>query len=113
MGDEIERDFAAHEQRLRLTIVASHHSPHAGKELTQLERLDDIIVRAEIEAGDPIVEAVAGGDDQDRHQGARCSRGLEGFNTRHFRQTGLDENVRSLRAGERVDSLYYDTHHIA
>jgi hypothetical protein len=92
MGDEIKRDFAAHEQRLRLTIVTPQHGAHAGKELTQLERLDDVIVRAEVEPGNPIIEVVVSRDDQDRHQCARGSRRLENFDPRHLRQTDVEEN---------------------
>src|SRR5215475_3224439 len=105
MGDEIEGDLAARDQRLSLTIVSPQHRPNAGKELTQLERLDDIVVRSEVEPGDPIVEAVAGGDDQNRHQRAGGPRGSEDVDPRHLRQTDVKESKSMFRACERSTPL--------
>src|SRR3954470_20634104 len=46
--------------------AAPQERPHAREQLLALERLDEIVVRADVEALDPRVERVARGEDEDR-----------------------------------------------
>ena len=46
---------------------APHHRADAGQQLAEAERLDDVVVRAELEPDHPIDLLPLGGDDDDRH----------------------------------------------
>src|SRR5947207_691627 len=55
---------------LRLAPAAPQHRPDPGQHLVQAERLGDVVVAAERETGDPLVDAVPGGQEDHRDPGA-------------------------------------------
>ena len=46
--------------------AARRHRAHAGRDLVEIERLDDVVVGARVEAADAILHVVARGEDDDR-----------------------------------------------
>jgi hypothetical protein len=46
------------------SLLTSQHRAHAGQQLGHLKRLEQIIIGPAIQAAQSIIEAVAGGDDE-------------------------------------------------
>ena len=51
-------------------MCAPQYGPDPCEELAEAERLDDVVVCAELQADDPVDLLALGGDDDDRHVGA-------------------------------------------
>ena len=66
LGFGIDKDIAILQYRLRLPLAATNQGAQAGVELLQGEGLDHVVVGAGIEADHPIVQRIAGGEDQHR-----------------------------------------------
>src|SRR5690606_23235947 len=49
-----------------LAVGAAHDRAHAGEQLTEAERFGDVVVSAELQAGDAVDLILAGGEHQDR-----------------------------------------------
>src|SRR6185369_4643577 len=62
----IDRDVPVMKHRRHAARRAPQNSPQAREELIDLERLDDVVVRAGIEAVDAIAELIPCGDDEGR-----------------------------------------------
>src|SRR4029079_8443699 len=62
----VERDRAAFEQRTRPAARAAHERVQAREELFDVERLDEVVVGAVLEAEHLVLPARARGEDQDR-----------------------------------------------
>ena len=48
-------------------VVPPRERPQPGRELQQAERLDQVVVRAGVQAADPVADLVAGGEHQHGH----------------------------------------------
>ena len=63
------------EHRFAAAGVAAQHGAHAGVQLVELERLDEVVVGAGVQAGDAVAERVARGEhDHRRRVLARAQR---------------------------------------
>ena len=82
-------------------LGAAEHGPDAGDELARAERLDHVVVGAELEAGDPVDLVAAGREDQDRDAGVAADRAddVEAVDARQAEVE--DERVGTAGAGER------------
>ena len=60
--------------RRRGSLEATQDSADTGDQLARLERLDDIVVGAELEARDPVDDVVAGGEHDHGHGGTGCTQ---------------------------------------
>ena len=63
---------------------AAQHGAHPGEQLLEGERLDQVVVGAELEAGEPVVQPVAGGEEDDRD----VPRGPQALGQREAVQAG-------------------------
>lgn len=57
--------------------AAADESPHAGRELAQLERLEQVIIGAAVEARHPVIDRSTSGDDENRGVDALLSGRLQ------------------------------------
>ena len=95
--------------------TASQQRAQSGEQLVELERLDEIVVRARVEAGDLVVHAVARGEHEDRRSNvARAERSghlqavaLGQHDVEHDRVVGVDEcfDDGSLTVADDVDGV--------
>jgi hypothetical protein len=74
-----------------------------GRQLGRLERLRDVVVGAELECGDDVARAVAGGEDQDRDGGGvtDAAADLEAVGCRDHEVEDDEVEVRPLDGGQR------------
>ena len=74
----VEGDRADLEPEPARTASAPAGAPGEGaqarRELLERERLDEVVVGARVEAGDPVVDGVARGEDEDRHASSPSAR---------------------------------------
>ena len=56
-----------------LAVRAAQHGADAGDELVEAERLRDVVVAAEREAADLVLDGVAGGQEEHRRAVAACA----------------------------------------
>ena len=96
---EVELRLRSADRRLRMTARAAHDRSHTCEQLTQIERLDQIVVRAEIEPRDAIVQTVARGEHEHRRAIAVLPRSPQHFQSRASRQSEIEQHrgVRALR----------------
>ena len=92
----VERHAAGREQRLGPAGVAAQHGADAGVELVELERLDQVVVGAGVEAGDPVAARVAGGEHDHRRRIVAGAGGAQ-----HREPVGSDRRRRPARAAGR------------
>ena len=87
---------------LRLQRLQTQHGAHAGEQGRLLDRLDEIVVGAVVEALDDVLEVALGGQHDDRHErqaGVGLQR-LEGFDAVHARHHDVEnDDVGFQRAG--------------
>jgi len=58
--------------RRRVGLAAAQEGAHAGQQLDEGEWLDQIVIGAGLQPADPILDAVAGGEQQDGHIAVRA-----------------------------------------
>ena len=75
----IEAQVADLHHRRALDRAAADEGTQAGEQLGEGERLDQVIVGAAVEAGDPIVEGAARGQHQDRRPDAVAAQAPAGL----------------------------------
>lgn len=68
MTDRIEREIAMPHERFAPARVTADQRAHAGAEFVEIERLDEIIVRAGVETFHAIRDGIACRDDQHRQR---------------------------------------------
>ena len=79
-------------------VGAAQDRAHAGDQLLGAERLDNVVVGAKLEAGDPIGLVTAGGQDHDRHARVAADR-TDHVESVDARQAEVeDERVRTSRS---------------
>ena len=91
-----ERPEGTH--RLRPARSAPPQRPHARGQLVDGEGLSQVVVRAGVEPGDAIVDAVARREQKQRHVAARAPRGAAPVQPRSVRKTQVeDHQIKRLR----------------
>ncbi len=70
-GCRIEAELSIGQQRRRARALAAQHSAHPCQQFANFEGLDQIIVGAEIEPIDPVVDAIPRGHDDDGKPAAK------------------------------------------
>ena len=90
-GRRIELDHAVAEHRPTLPALAPYDRAQAREQFAGLERLDQIVVGAEIEAANPLLDAVPRGHDQDRQLVAALTQAAEHRKAVPPRQTEIEQ----------------------
>ena len=91
-------------QPLLRRAVAAQQRAQPRAQLLALERLDEVVVGAGVEAGDALLERVARGQQEDRHGealGAQAARDGEAVDAGHGHVEHEDVGHRALDRGER------------
>ena len=121
MGVVVEREVAVAEQSVVELgdLVAAQQRPNTSHDLLEAERLGDVVVAADREAGDLVLDRVAGRQEQHRHVpplGAQPAGDLEAVDVGHHHveheEVGLPvarERERLLAAGGRA---YVEAHEL-
>ena len=85
----VEREFAVGQQRRGAAGAAPGQGADAGAQFVEVDRLDQIVVGAGIEAGNLVAGGVAGGQDQDRHGLAAPARRVQHIHAGEARQAEI------------------------
>src|SRR4051794_33062163 len=104
----VEHQVAGAQRRHAAGRPAPKQRAQAREQLLALERLDEVVVRAHVEAGDPRVERVARGQHEDRHVVAAVAQALGDVDAVEARQAEVqDEHVgeEPVRLLERLDPV--------
>src|SRR4051812_16455394 len=80
--------------------AAAAERAQSGRELLVGERLDEVVVRAGIEPGDPVADRVAGGEHQDRDIGPGRADAPRDLEPGDVRQADVEDD--DLDAGRRL-----------
>jgi len=104
--------------------AAADHGAGARQQLVQVEGLHQVVVRADVEAGDAVGHRVARGDDQHRHVAARAAHRLQHLEAVLARQPEVEQREvvgavpeRELGGGavahpvDRVAGVLHAVHH--
>ena len=79
---------------------------HAGEQLLERERLRDVVVRARVEAGDPVFDLGARGQHQHRERATGAAQAAADLETVHAGHEHVEDHrvglVARLEAGERL-----------
>ena len=92
---------SGHKARDGPALPAAKDGPHSRQQLPNLERLDEVIVGAEIEAPDPIVEPIARRNDEHRRVQPLAPRGLQQVETVSAGQAQIEQNDRMRAVAQR------------
>ena len=105
MSQKIDVDRAGDHLVRRLPPAAGppRDGPDAGDQLAQAERLDDVVVRPELETDDAVDLLAAGRDDDDRHLGACAQLATDGEAV-HVREPEVEQHDVGLLGRERLCS---------
>ena len=102
----IERQRTVAQHGLRAGQRAAGERPHPRLQFGQGERLGHVVVGAEVEALDPLLDAVGGGQDQHRNLRVAPAQSPEHFEAGHRRQAEVeDQHVEVLRRQRAVGRL--------
>src|SRR6185436_20109120 len=87
---QIELCLRRTDSRLRMTVSASNDRPHAREQLAKIERLDEIVIGAEVETRHTIIETIARSQHEHRRAVAVLPRAPQDFQSRPTRQTKIE-----------------------
>ncbi len=92
-GPEIDAQGADRDDRRRQRqTTASNHRTEASQKLSEIERLDQVVVGAAVKAGDPRIDGIPGGQHQDRDVGSRASNLLADLEAVEARQHDIQQD---------------------
>ena len=98
VGVGVQREIADAQRRHAARRAAPQQRAHAREQLLALERLDEVVVGADVEALDARLQRVAGGEHQDRRVVAVVAQALGDIDAVQPRQTEVeDDDVRQER----------------
>ena len=89
-GVELER--AVREHRAAARLAAADQRAQARLELGQIEGLGEVVVGAEVEALDALVEGVVGGEHQHRHARAAVAQPAQHFEAAELGQPQVEDH---------------------
>ena len=81
-------------------VGAADQRAHARLQLGELERLGEVVVGAEVQARDPVLDRIAHGEDQHRHAGAARAQALQHLEAVHLGQSQVEQHQVELVRGE-------------
>jgi hypothetical protein len=103
--DRVEGEVGVRQRLVRVGVGSSEERAHAGEELFEGERLDEVVVGARVEAGDAVADRVAGGEHEDRGAvavGAQAAAHLEAVELGHEHVENDRVGWRGRDGGERL-----------
>src|SRR3989344_2044756 len=92
VGVEIDDEVARLDDRLRVPLGATHHRMDAGDEFVAVEWLGDVIVGAQAETLDLVLDAGEAGEDDDRGFDLADTQIAEDIETRHVGQIEVEQD---------------------
>ena len=92
LGVEIDGEVAGLDDRLRMALGAAHDGVDAGDQLVLVERLGHVVVGAEAEALDLVLDAGEAGEDQDRRLDLARRAAAQHLVAGHVRQVQVEKD---------------------
>ena len=89
----------------QLAAAAAQQGAHAGDQLVERERLDQVVVGAGVEAGDAVGDGVARREHQHRHAGARRAQPLAHLDAVDARHHQVQDDHLGPQDGDRLERL--------
>jgi hypothetical protein len=83
LGVEVDDQVAGRDDRLGVTLRAAHDRMDAGNQFVLVERLGQVVVGAEAEAANLVLDAGHAGEDQDRRLDLGDAESTQNLITRH------------------------------
>jgi hypothetical protein len=94
---------------------AAQHRTHAGQHLVEIEWLDDVVIRAGIEACNPLLNLIARREDDDGRGAAALAHGTQDVETVALREPEIQNHqienrilqgrIRALPIGDPIDGI--------
>ena len=98
----IEHHLPDLQDRRRLALGPPHERSQPGRELIEVGRFDHVVVRPAIQARNPILDGISGGEDQHRDLVAASALASQEFETSQARQArGRGRPRQTARRGSR------------
>ena len=92
LGIEVDHEIAGLDHRLSMTLGAAHDGMDARHQLVLMERLGHVVVGAEAQAPDLVLDAGQAGKDQDRGLDLRDPQAAKHFEARHIRKIEIEKD---------------------
>ena len=92
LGVEIDAEVAGLDDRLGVALGAAHDGVDARDQLVLVERLGHVVVGAEAETLDLILNSGEPREDQDRRLHLRYAKAAKHFEARHVRQIQIEQD---------------------
>ena len=106
LGVEIDDQVAGGDDRLGVALGAAHDGVDAGHQLVLVERLGHVIVGAEAQAPDLVLDAGKPGQDQDRSVDLADPERLQHFVAGHVGQVQVEQNDVVVVELAEIDALF-------
>ncbi len=87
---------------MRGAVAPAHHGPHAREQLAKLEGLEQVVVGAQVQAVDAVVEPVARGEHQHRRGIAAFARAPQHLGAVLARQAQVEQHAGVVAVAERA-----------
>ena len=92
LGIEVDHEIAGLDDRLGVTFGAPHDGVNAGDQFVLVERLGHIVVGAETETPDLILDTGQAGKNKDRRLHLRDAQAPQHFEAGHVRKVQVEED---------------------
>ena len=92
LGVEVDAEVAGEDDRLGVALGAADHGVDAGDQLVLVEGLGHVVVGAEAEALDLVLDAGEAGEDEDRRVDLGDAERLQHFIARHVGQVQVEQD---------------------
>ena len=103
---EVDGEVAGVDDRLRMTLGAAHDGVDARDQLILVERLGHVVVGAEAQALDLVLDAGEAGQDQDRSLDLGDPQRPQNLETGHVRQVQVEQDDVVVVEFAKVDTLF-------
>ena len=99
-ADVVEHDRAARDERRRGRRRPAGDRPETGRQLGERKGLDEVVVGARVEAGNPVRDGVARGEEQDRDRTARSADPARHLDARDVGEAHVEHDRVDAARGE-------------
>src|ERR1700694_641878 len=106
LGVEVDLEIGGVDDRLGMALRTAHHRVNAGDQLVLVEGLGHVVVGAEAEALDLVLDAGKAGEDQNRRLDLGDAQRAENFVSRHVRQVQVEQDDVVVVELAEIDALF-------